>query len=164
MSDVVLVEDDPDLQVLTSMLLESHGHVTRAFSSGQPALQACFVEPPEVVLLDWMLPEMTGIEILRELRANPTTAHVPVVMVTAQDRPENIATAFDNGAFRIVDRKKDILITSGGKNIAPAAVENALRCSPYISEVIVFGDQRKYISALIEIDFENVAQRARQQA
>jgi DNA-binding response OmpR family regulator len=102
MSDVVLVEDDPDLQVLTSMLLESHGHVTRAFSSGQPALQACFVEPPEVVLLDWMLPEMTGIEILRELRANPTTAHVPVVMVTAQDRPENIATAFDNGASDFV--------------------------------------------------------------
>ena len=62
----------------------------------------------------------------------------------------------------IVDRKKDILITSGGKNIAPAAVENALRCSPYISEVIVFGDQRKYITALIEVDFENVAQWARQ--
>jgi len=69
----------------------------------------------------------------------------------------------DDGAFRIVDRKKDILITSGGKNVAPATVENALRCSPYISEVIVFGDKRKFISALIEIDFENVSQWARQQ-
>jgi long-chain acyl-CoA synthetase len=77
-------------------------------------------------------------------------------------RSGDIATFFENGAFRIVDRKKDILITSGGKNIAPAAVENAMRCSPYISEVIVFGDQRKYVSALIEIDFENVAQWARQ--
>jgi long-chain acyl-CoA synthetase len=74
----------------------------------------------------------------------------------------DIATVFKEGAFRIVDRKKDILITSGGKNIAPATVENALRCSPYISEVIVFGDQRRYVSALIEIDFENVAQWARQ--
>ncbi|HEY6602248.1 MAG TPA: AMP-binding protein, partial [Xanthobacteraceae bacterium] len=74
----------------------------------------------------------------------------------------DIATVFEEGAFRIVDRKKDILITSGGKNIAPATVENALRCSPYISEVIVFGDQRRYVSALIEIDFENVAQWARQ--
>jgi len=64
--------------------------------------------------------------------------------------------------FRIVDRKKDILITSGGKNIAPAMVENALRASPYISEVIVFGDNRKYISALVELDFENVAHWARQ--
>jgi long-chain acyl-CoA synthetase len=73
----------------------------------------------------------------------------------------DIASA-EAGGFRIVDRKKDILITSGGKNIAPATVENALRCSPYISEVIVFGDRRKYITALIEIDFENVAQWARQ--
>jgi long-chain acyl-CoA synthetase len=77
-------------------------------------------------------------------------------------RSGDIAAAAPGGAFRIVDRKKDILITSGGKNIAPAAVENALRCSPYISEVIVFGDARKYITALIEIDFENVAQWARQ--
>src|SRR5206468_7051217 len=65
----------------------------------------------------------------------------------------DIAKVEPDGSFRIVDRKKDILITSGGKNIAPAAVENALRCSPYISEVIVFGDQRKYVTALIEIDF-----------
>jgi long-chain acyl-CoA synthetase len=77
-------------------------------------------------------------------------------------RSGDIAIISEQRSFRIVDRKKDILITSGGKNIAPAAVENALRCSPYISEVIVFGDKRKYISALIEIDFENVAQWARQ--
>jgi long-chain acyl-CoA synthetase len=77
-------------------------------------------------------------------------------------RSGDIATMDASGAFRIVDRKKDILITSGGKNIAPAVVENALRCSPYISEVIVFGDRRKYLTALIEMDFENVAQWARQ--
>jgi long-chain acyl-CoA synthetase len=77
-------------------------------------------------------------------------------------RSGDIATVLEGGAFRIIDRKKDILITSGGKNIAPATVENALRCSPYISEIIVFGDQRRYVTALIEIDFENVAQWARQ--
>ena len=77
-------------------------------------------------------------------------------------RSGDIAIARADGAFRIVDRKKDILITSGGKNIAPATIENALRCSPYISEIIAFGDQRKYVTALVEIDFENVAQWARQ--
>ena len=82
---------------------------------------------------------------------------------TRSSGPATSPRSSNDGSFRIVDRKKDILITSGGKNIAPAAVENALRCSPYISEVIVFGDQRKYITALIEIDFENVAQWARQQ-
>ena len=77
-------------------------------------------------------------------------------------RSGDIASLHENSEFRIVDRKKDIIITSGGKNIAPAAVENALRCSPYVSEVVVFGDQRKYVTALIEIDFENVSQWARQ--
>ena len=74
----------------------------------------------------------------------------------------DIATLNENGEFRIIDRKKDIVITRAGKNIAPAAIENALRCSPYISEIVVFADQRKYVTALIEIDFENVAQWARQ--
>jgi long-chain acyl-CoA synthetase len=74
----------------------------------------------------------------------------------------DIAEINARGEFRIVDRKKDILITSGGRNVAPALVENALRCSPYMSEVIVFGDRRNYIAALIEIDFENVAQWARE--
>ena len=74
----------------------------------------------------------------------------------------DISVLGEDGRFRIVDRKKDLLITSGGKNIAPATIENAVKCSPYISEVIAFGDQRKYITALIELDFENVAQWARQ--
>ena len=98
MNDVVVVEDDPDLQILTGMLLESHGHVTRCYSGGRTALEACVADPPSIVLLDWMLPEMNGIEVLRALRANPATAHVPVVMVTALDRPENLAAAFDSGA------------------------------------------------------------------
>ncbi|OQY50111.1 MAG: long-chain fatty acid--CoA ligase, partial [Desulfobacteraceae bacterium 4572_89] len=51
---------------------------------------------------------------------------------------------------------KDILITSGGKNIAPSLIENELKVSHYIKEAIVLGDSRKFISALIQIDFENV--------
>jgi len=56
----------------------------------------------------------------------------------------------------IVDRKKDIIITSGGKNIAPSEIENALRDSPYIREAIVVGEGRKFLGALIQIDFETV--------
>ncbi|MCK7504282.1 MAG: AMP-binding protein [Desulfobacterales bacterium] len=56
----------------------------------------------------------------------------------------------------IVDRKKDIIITSGGKNISPSEIENKLKCSMYIKEAIVIGDRRKYITALIQIDYENV--------
>jgi long-chain acyl-CoA synthetase len=65
-----------------------------------------------------------------------------------------------NGAareLRIVDRKKDIMITAGGKNITPSEIENALRFSPYIKEAIIIADRRRFVSALIQIDFEGVA-------
>ena len=62
----------------------------------------------------------------------------------------------DEGNLYIVDRKKDIIITSGGKNISPSEIENKMKCSPFIKEAIVIGDRRKYLTALIQIDYENV--------
>jgi long-chain acyl-CoA synthetase len=58
--------------------------------------------------------------------------------------------------LRIVDRKKDIMITAGGKNITPSEIENALKFSAYIKEAIVVADQRNFVSALLQIDFETV--------
>ena len=63
--------------------------------------------------------------------------------------------------WRIVDRKKDIMITSGGKNIAPSEIENLLKSSPYVSEAALIGDGRKFVSALIEIDYRTVSEWAR---
>ena len=60
------------------------------------------------------------------------------------------------GELVIVDRKKAIIITSGGKNIAPSEIENALRDSPFIHEAIVVGDGRHFLGGLIQIDFETV--------
>jgi long-chain acyl-CoA synthetase len=73
----------------------------------------------------------------------------------------DIAELGTNGNYRIVDRKKDIMITSGGKNIAPSEIENLLKSSPYISEPILVGEGRKFVSALIEIDFSSVSEWAR---
>ncbi|WP_137390003.1 AMP-dependent synthetase/ligase [Rhodoligotrophos defluvii] len=64
----------------------------------------------------------------------------------------------DNGEVRVIDRKKDILITSGGKNITPSLIENALKDSLYIREAILLGDGRHFVSALIQIDYETVGQ------
>jgi long-chain acyl-CoA synthetase len=66
-----------------------------------------------------------------------------------------------NGHFRIIDRKKDIMVTAGGKNIAPSEIENQLKSSSYISEAVLFADARKFPSALIEVDFDTVADWAR---
>jgi long-chain acyl-CoA synthetase len=62
----------------------------------------------------------------------------------------------ENGFLKITDRKKDLIITSGGKNIAPQNIENQLKFSPYINDAVVIGDGRKYLAALIIIDEDNV--------
>ncbi len=62
-----------------------------------------------------------------------------------------------DGRLTITDRKKDILITSGGKNIAPSEIENRLKVSPYINEAIVIGDARPYLTALIQVEMDTVA-------
>ena len=66
-----------------------------------------------------------------------------------------------DGNLKLVDRARDFLVTSGGKTISPSFIENTLRASPYLAEAIVFGHGRKYLAALIEIDFETVADWAR---
>src|SRR5262249_18240374 len=66
-----------------------------------------------------------------------------------------------NGCLRLIDRARDFLVTSGGKTVSPSFIENTLRASPYLAEAIVFGHGRKYLTALIEIDFETVADWAR---
>ncbi|GGU57021.1 AMP-dependent synthetase/ligase [Lentzea flava] len=63
---------------------------------------------------------------------------------------------------KITDRMKDIIITAGGKNIAPSELENALKTSPYIKEAVVIGDQRAYLVALIGIEYETVGHWAQQ--
>ena len=58
--------------------------------------------------------------------------------------------------LRIIDRKKDIMITAGGKNITPSEIENSLKFSAYVKEVIVVADKRNFVAALIQIDFDTV--------
>ena len=67
-----------------------------------------------------------------------------------------------DGFLVITDRKKDILITSGGKNVAPQPIENAIRASRYIANVVLVGDRRKYLTALVVPDFEALAERSRE--
>jgi long-chain acyl-CoA synthetase len=68
----------------------------------------------------------------------------------------------ERGYLTITDRKKDLIITSGGKNIAPQYIENKLKFSPFINDAVVIGDGRKYVSALIFIDEDNVVKFAQE--
>ena len=70
--------------------------------------------------------------------------------------------AWEDGYLKIMDRKKDIIITAGGKNITPAYIENKLKFSPYIQDAVVIGDGKKYLVALILIDEDNVTKFAQE--
>jgi long-chain acyl-CoA synthetase len=95
----------------------------------------------------------------------------PSVFCGYLGRPEATAETVDEGGWlhtgdigeqvdgylTITGRKKEIIITSGGKNLSPEKIENALKTSPFVKEAIAIGDQRKFISALIQIEYDNVA-------
>lgn len=99
----------------------------------------------------------------------------PNVSAGYYKKPEETAKSFRNGWFYtgdigeidgdgylcITDRKKDIIVTSGGKNVAPQNIENVLKADKYISQVVVYGDRRKYLTALIVPNFENLERYAR---
>jgi long-chain acyl-CoA synthetase len=72
----------------------------------------------------------------------------------------DVGTMDNEGYVKITDRMKDIIITAGGKNITPSEIENQLKFSPYISDAVVIGDKRKFLSCLIMIDYDNVAKHA----
>jgi len=102
----------------------------------------------------------------------------PHVFMGYHNKPERTAEAIDaegwlhtgdigvlgnDGVLKITDRKSDIIITSGGKNITPSEIENKLKFSPYITDAVVIGDGRKFVSALIMIDQDNVEKYALKQ-
>ena len=68
----------------------------------------------------------------------------------------DVGTVDDEGYFRITDRMKDVIITAWGKNITPSELENELKFSPYITDAVVIGDRRAYLTAIVMIDLENV--------
>jgi long-chain acyl-CoA synthetase len=68
----------------------------------------------------------------------------------------DVGSIDENGYVKITDRMKDIIITAGGKNITPSEIENGLKFSPYISDAVVIGDKRAFLTCLVMIDLENV--------
>ena len=76
----------------------------------------------------------------------------------------DVATIDEQGFVRIVDRMKDVIITAGGKNVTPSEIENELKFSPYITDAVVIGDGRSYLTSLIMLDQENVEQWAQERS
>jgi DNA-binding response OmpR family regulator len=95
---VLVVEDDRDIAELVARYLERGGFEVEILGSGRDALTALAARPPDLLVLDLMLPHVSGTEICRAARANATTAALPIIMLTARaDEPDRIA-GLDVGA------------------------------------------------------------------
>ena len=81
---VLIVEDEPDIRDLVVFHLEREGYQVVQSRSGPEALRLARATPPDLVLLDLMLPEMDGLEVCRRLRQDPATMALPIVMLTAR--------------------------------------------------------------------------------
>lgn len=106
--DVLVVDDDPNNRKLMETLLSYEGYAVTSAASGAAALAAVAVRPPDLILLDLMMPDMDGFEVVRRLRANPETRGIRVVMVTALDddasRVRLAAAGVDRLILKPVDR------------------------------------------------------------
>jgi DNA-binding response OmpR family regulator len=96
--DVVLADDDEAVDILVSTILKHNGFTCRIARDGVEALALVRAAKPSVVLLDVSMPEKDGFETLKELRADPTTRDIPVIMLTATNRESDIVRAFQAGA------------------------------------------------------------------
>jgi two-component system response regulator MprA len=95
-TSVLLADDDPRLRQFLELELQEEGYAVRSFSDGIGALTEIRQQPPDLVILDWMLPDLSGVEVCKRLRS--TGLHLPVLMLTGRDAVADRVQALDAGA------------------------------------------------------------------
>jgi CheY-like chemotaxis protein len=106
-TDLILVVDDiADNSFLLQTILESEGYVVEVADSGQTALDKIATNPPDLVLLDVMMPEMNGFEVTERIRQNPDLPFIPIILVTGYSEPMP-AAGFESGADGFIRKPID---------------------------------------------------------
>lgn len=98
MARIVVADDDADIRDLVAFKLRQSGHDIVAVGDGAAAVAACQDSPPELVVLDVMMPGMSGLDACRALRLDPALATVPVILLTARAQEADIEEGFSAGA------------------------------------------------------------------
>jgi DNA-binding response OmpR family regulator len=107
--NLLLVEDDADIRLVARMTLKRAGFTVTAVDNGLAALEAARTNPPDAILLDWMLPEMDGPEVCRRLKADPALRDVPVIFLTARSQSAEIGRGLALGAAGYIVKPFDAL-------------------------------------------------------
>lgn len=95
---IVVADDDPLLRALLQLKLEGEGHAVTLAADGDEAMQVVTAEPPQLLVLDVVMPGIDGLELTRELRKRPDTKELPIVLLTGRDTDPDIFEGWNSGA------------------------------------------------------------------
>jgi CheY-like chemotaxis protein len=116
---VLIIEDEEDAAELFAEMMRVSGFRVLKTSKSTPAIEMMTADKPDVVLLDIMMPEISGLDILRQMRRDPNLASIPVIVVTAKSMPSDIKNGMEAGASTYLTKPV-------GYNDLKEAVERAL--------------------------------------
>lgn len=109
---ILIVDDDPDMAHLASDLLKKEGYAVRSFTDPIAALDDVRSHPPDLLLLDIVMPGMNGLEVCRQLKREPKTSHVGILMISVKYRESDVVTGLELGADDYLKkpyRKRELL-------------------------------------------------------
>lgn len=95
---ILVVDDEPGVVRLVELNLTQEGHQVRTASDGEEALASIAQKPPDLVVMDVMMPKLDGFETLKRLKENPATADIPILMLTARSQDEDVFEGYGTGA------------------------------------------------------------------
>jgi two-component system phosphate regulon response regulator PhoB len=134
---ILVVEDEDALATLLQYNLEKEGYQVRLAGDGEEALVAVDEKLPDLVVLDWMLPKVSGIEVCRRLRQRPETRNVPIIMLTARGEESDRIRGLDTGADDYVVKPVSMTelaarVRAVLRRLRPGLAEDEVRCGDIV--------------------------------
>jgi CheY-like chemotaxis protein len=131
MTKILLVEDSKFLRLATEHALTHAGYTVKSAGDGELALQVAAEMLPDLILLDMMLPKISGPDVLKALKKNPATAPIPVVVCTGLSQ-KNAERLQEDGAFAFLE-KSDLGLDSGSESLLRRVAEIVKRLPPPVA-------------------------------
>ena len=107
---ILIVDDEPDLVEMLTVRLEANNYQVVSAVDGEEALSVFAKEKPDLVLLDILMPKMDGFKVCQALKKDPSSVNIPIVMLTAKDRTDDIRKAHESGADAYIIKPFDASI------------------------------------------------------